>query len=138
MSELNSINGGYKGGSPRVRSENSVKNEGTPYTPVDIKGLTNVVKDLYSSGRLMPEDIQSLIADLQQLLSIKVTEYSESFLSLKTQKETLDGEIQQRQNNLSQTAKLEDLADMVDTIETFFGKDKIEEIRNLLKKYRNV
>tara|TARA_R110000803_G_scaffold73243_1_gene137028 strand:+ start:107 stop:511 length:405 start_codon:yes stop_codon:yes gene_type:complete len=134
MSELNSINGGYKGGSPRVRSENSRKITPLPPQPVNVEGLTNNIKDLYSSGRLTPEDIQSLVAELQQLLGIKITEYSESFLNLKIQKETLNNEIQHLQNNLSETSKSEDLADMVDTISTFFGKDKIEEIRNLLKK----
>ncbi len=135
MSELNSINGGYKGGSPKVRSENSKKPFiDTKIKLIDTQQLVDNIILWYESGRILPEGIQSVIDQLQQLCNIERTEYSESFLSLKTKKDTLDTEIQSRKDNLSSISKTEDLADMVKTIETFFGKDKIEEIRNLLKK----
>ena len=41
MSELNSINGGYKGGSPRVRSENSRKISPQPPQPIDVVDMVN-------------------------------------------------------------------------------------------------
>ena len=59
MSELNSINGGYKGGSPRVRSENAKK----PFVDNRIKilnaqELVDSIKKLYSEGRITQEGIQ--------------------------------------------------------------------------------
>ena len=61
MSKLNSINGGYNGGSPRVRSENSKK----PFVDnrikvLDAQELVDNIKKLYSEGRLTQEGIQSI------------------------------------------------------------------------------
>jgi len=63
MNKLNSINGGYNGGSPRVRSENSKK----PFVDnrikvLDAQELVDSIKKLYSEGRLTQEGIE-LISD---------------------------------------------------------------------------
>jgi hypothetical protein len=41
MSSLNTLAGGYKGGSPRVRSENSKKVTISPPTPIDVNQFVN-------------------------------------------------------------------------------------------------
>ena len=48
MSELNSINGGYKGGSPRVRSENSRKISPQPPQPIDVVDMVNKIREWYT------------------------------------------------------------------------------------------
>jgi hypothetical protein len=67
MSELNSINGGYKGGSPRVRSENSVVNTGTPPKPIDIVDMANKINEWYVDGKLSKQDIEYLISELNKI-----------------------------------------------------------------------
>jgi|TARA_R110000744_G_scaffold306136_1_gene414436 hypothetical protein len=134
MSELNSINGGYVGGSPKVRSTNPIK----PLVDVKVK-LINVqelidnITKWHDTGRITSEGIQEIASQLQHQSNIKRTEYDETLLSLKTKKETLDKEIKTRKSNLSAMEKNKDLADMVESLETFFGKDKIASIRNLIK-----
>ncbi len=59
MSELNSINGGYKGGSPRVRSENAKKSfVDNRIKILNAQELVDSIKKLYSEGRLTQEGIQ--------------------------------------------------------------------------------
>ena len=59
MSELNSINGGYKGGSPRVRSENDKKSfVDNRIKILNAQELVDSIKKLYSEGRLTQEGIQ--------------------------------------------------------------------------------
>mgnify|MGYP000850483687 FL=1 len=68
MSILNAINGGYKGGSPRVRSEN-VKNF-SPQEPVQkilINDLINQIKVWKVDGKLTSEEIQIIITELQKI-----------------------------------------------------------------------
>ena len=61
MSKLNSINGGYNGGSPRVRSENSKKPFiDTSIKMIDAQELVDSIKRLYSEGRLTQEGLQSI------------------------------------------------------------------------------
>jgi uncharacterized protein YlzI (FlbEa/FlbD family) len=135
MNKLNSINGGYKGGSPRVRSENSKKPfADTTLKIINAQELADSITQWYESGRIHIEGIQIITEQLQLLCNGKRIEYDESISSLNDKKNILDKEIQLRNDELSELAKKEDLADMVETIETFFGKDKIESIRNLLKK----
>ena len=67
MSELNSINGGYKGGSPRVRSENSRKITPQPPQPIDVVDMVNKIKEWYTDGKLSQSDIHQLISELNKL-----------------------------------------------------------------------
>jgi len=61
MSKLNSINGGYNGGSPRVRSENSKKPFiDTSIKMIDAQELVDSIKKLYSEGRITQEGLQSI------------------------------------------------------------------------------
>ena len=61
MSKLNSINGGYNGGSPRVRSENSKKSfVDNRIKILDAQELVDSIKKLYSEGRLTQEGLQSI------------------------------------------------------------------------------
>ncbi len=70
MSKLNSINGGYNGGSPRVRSENSKKPFiDTSIKMIDAQELVNSIKRLYSEGRLTQEGLQSISDQLNDFTS---------------------------------------------------------------------
>ena len=61
MSKLNSINGGYNGCSPRVRSENSKKSFiDNRIKVLNAQELVDNIKKLYSEGRLTQEGIQSI------------------------------------------------------------------------------
>jgi vacuolar-type H+-ATPase subunit I/STV1 len=134
MSKINTINGGYVGGSPKVQSTNHKKQFiDTKVKSIDAQDLADNITQWFNSDRITIEGIQIIANQLQQLCGNKVTEYDKSLTSLESQVDILDSEIQIRKSELSNLAKQEDLADMVETIETFFGKDKIESIRNLLK-----
>lgn len=70
MSKLNSINGGYNGGSPRVRSENSKK----PFVDnrikvLDAQELVDNIKKLYSEGRLTQEGIELISNQLSDFVN---------------------------------------------------------------------
>lgn len=68
MSKLNTLSGGYKGGSPRVRSENSKANfVDNRIKTINAQELANNIKGWYSEGRLTLEDIQVIITELQKL-----------------------------------------------------------------------
>jgi hypothetical protein len=67
MSSLNTLAGGYKGGSPRVRSENSKKVTISPPTPIDVNQFVNQIKMWVDSGKLSKEDIQILITELNKI-----------------------------------------------------------------------
>ena len=67
MSSLNTLAGGYKGGSPRVRSENSRKITSSPPTPIDVNQFVNQIKMWVDSGKLSKEDIQTLITELNKI-----------------------------------------------------------------------
>ena len=69
MSKLNSINGAYKGGSPRVRSNNTPKPfVGDLPKQVDADQLANQIKQLYSGGNLSKEGVQVIIKELNKLV----------------------------------------------------------------------
>ena len=68
MSKLNTINGGYKGGSPRVRSENSKKpTADTTLKTINAQELSNSIIKWYGEGRMTSEDIQTIITQLQKI-----------------------------------------------------------------------
>ena len=70
MSKLNTLAGGYKGGSPRVRSNNPLK----PYsgdTPkeIDANELANKIKMWYVDGNLTKEGAQIVLDELNKIVS---------------------------------------------------------------------
>jgi len=67
MSEINSINGGYKGGSPRVRSENSRKITPKPPQPIDVQDMVTQIHQWYLDGRLSTTNIQYIISELNKI-----------------------------------------------------------------------
>jgi len=67
MSELNSINGGYNGGSPRVRSENVKKIIIPIPTPINISEMVENIKEWHADGKLSNADIQQLISELNKI-----------------------------------------------------------------------
>ena len=69
MSKLNTLAGGYKGGSPRVRSENS-KHAFVDKSPKTINSgeLTNQIKKWHADGNLSTEDINYIITQLQTIV----------------------------------------------------------------------
>jgi len=68
MSHLNTLSGGYKGGSSRVRSENSKKEfEDDRIKSINAQDLANKIKGWYGEGKLSLNDIQTIITELQKL-----------------------------------------------------------------------
>tara|TARA_R110002153_G_scaffold179245_1_gene332636 strand:+ start:420 stop:623 length:204 start_codon:yes stop_codon:yes gene_type:complete len=67
MSKLNSINGGYDGGSPRVRSENSRKVTPLPPQPIDIPDMVNKIREWHADGKISQADLQQLISELNKI-----------------------------------------------------------------------
>ncbi len=70
MSKLNTLSGGYKGGSPRVRSSNSIKP--TPKTTPEIINadeLANTLKMWYVGGNLTKEGAQIVLDELNKIVS---------------------------------------------------------------------
>jgi len=68
MSSLNTLSGGYKGGSPRIRSKNSKK----PYSgdaPKEINSeeLANQLKSWYTSGKITRKGMDYIINELNKL-----------------------------------------------------------------------
>tara|TARA_Y100000389_G_C17155906_1_gene361896 strand:- start:335 stop:547 length:213 start_codon:yes stop_codon:yes gene_type:complete len=69
MSKLNTLSGGYKGGSPRTRSNNNIKPfSGELPKQVDVEELSNQIKQLYSGGNISKEGIQVIIKELNKLV----------------------------------------------------------------------
>ena len=64
MSEIKTLGGGYKGGSPRVRSNNT--KTFTPPPPQQ-KILINQIKVWKVDGKLTSEEIQTIITELQKI-----------------------------------------------------------------------
>ena len=70
MSKLGSINGGYEGGSPRIKSDNPlVPYNGAVPKQVPPSDIIDRLKTLHSSGNLSDEDIRIIIDNLKQLVS---------------------------------------------------------------------
>jgi len=69
MSKLNTLAGGYKGGSPKVRSENSkpafVDNKIQKISSGDV---TNQIKKWHADGNLNTEDVSYIILQLQTIV----------------------------------------------------------------------
>ena len=69
MSKLNALAGGYKGGSPKVRSENSkpafVDNKIQKISSGDV---TNQIKKWHADGNLNTEDVSYIISQLQTIV----------------------------------------------------------------------
>lgn len=70
MSKLNTLAGGYKGGSPRVRSNNPSK----PYSgdapkEIDANELANKIKMWYVDGNLTKEGAQIVLDELNKIVS---------------------------------------------------------------------
>lgn len=70
MSDLNTLSGGYKGGSPRVRSENSLKPySGTSPKEIDANDLAARIKQWYTDGNLTKEGAQIILNELNKIVS---------------------------------------------------------------------
>tara|TARA_Y100001954_G_C15555060_1_gene475798 strand:- start:410 stop:619 length:210 start_codon:yes stop_codon:yes gene_type:complete len=69
MSKLNTLSSGYKGGSPRVRSENN-RHAFVDKSPMTINSgdLTNQIKKWHADGNLTTEDINYIITQLQTIV----------------------------------------------------------------------
>ena len=68
MSKLNSINGGYNGGSPKVRSENFKKPFIDPnFKKINAQELSDQIIRWYGDGRISLDGIQTIINQLQKL-----------------------------------------------------------------------
>ena len=69
MSKINTLAGGYKGGSPKVRSENSkpVFVDNKPKV-INSGELTNQIKKWYADGNLNTEDVNYIISQLQTIV----------------------------------------------------------------------
>jgi|TARA_R110000772_G_scaffold153521_1_gene264558 hypothetical protein len=133
MSELNSINGGYKGGSPRVRSENS-KKQITPIPKIiDAQELSSSIKKWYSDGKISPEGLKLITSQLQELCKITSNSYEDSIVTLNDQLTTLDTQISDKQTTIATLSKEENIVETINALKEFFGDDKIEEIKNLIK-----
>ena len=70
MSKLNTLSGGYKGGSPRVRSSNSIKPtpKNTPEV-INADELANTLKMWYTNGNLTKEGVQIILNELNRIVS---------------------------------------------------------------------
>ena len=69
MSDLNTLSGGYKGGSPRVRSENSLKPySGTSPKEIDANDLAARIKQWYTDGNLTKEGAQIILNELNKIV----------------------------------------------------------------------
>jgi len=70
MSDLNTLSGGYKGGSPRVRSENSLKPySGVSPKEIDANDLAARIKQWYTDGNLTKEGAQIILNELNKIVS---------------------------------------------------------------------
>ena len=69
MSKINTLASGYKGGSPRVRSENS-KPAFVDSKPKIISSgeLTNQIKKWHADGNLSTKDVNYIILQLQTII----------------------------------------------------------------------
>ena len=68
MSPLNTLAGGYKGGSPRVRSSNNRAPVIDTKIKVDYKGLTEKIKVWHTDGVLNTEEVNYIISQLQTIV----------------------------------------------------------------------
>jgi|TARA_R110000803_G_C11869889_1_gene308278 hypothetical protein len=70
MSKLNSINGGYNGESPRIKSDNIFKpDNGVMPKQLDPNQVVNSLKKLHSGGNLTQESLITIISELNKLIS---------------------------------------------------------------------
>ena len=67
MSPINTLAGGYKGGSPRVRSENSKKHGDAP-KQIDVDDLVNRIQMWYADGNLTSENMQLLKDEINKIV----------------------------------------------------------------------
>jgi|TARA_R110000823_G_scaffold201337_1_gene332206 hypothetical protein len=68
MSKLNTINGGYKGGSSKVRSENVKKPfVDTKLKKINAQELSDQIIRWYDEGKITSGGIQTIITQLQKL-----------------------------------------------------------------------
>ena len=68
MSKLNTLAGGYKGGSPRVRSSNNRLPIVDTTVRVNYKELTEKIKIWHADGVLSTEEVNYIISQLQTIV----------------------------------------------------------------------
>ena len=131
MSKLNTLAGGYTGGSPRVRSENSKKPFSQPPTQViNAQELVNNIKRWYSENKLTTQDIQLITNQLQEVCKTKATEYQSSVTNLESQAQDLDSQVLDLQSKLKELKGEEDIINTINILTSFFGEETIEKIKN--------
>ena len=68
MSKIKTLGGGYKGGSPRVRSDNQRKFiQPKPQQKILIKDLINQISIWKIDGLLTEDEIQTIIEELKKI-----------------------------------------------------------------------
>ncbi len=68
MSKINTINGGYSGGTPSIKSENSKKPFVDPnLKKINAQELSDQIIRWHSDGRISLDGIQTIINQLQKL-----------------------------------------------------------------------
>ena len=133
MSELNSINGGYKGGSPRVRSENSKK----PFVDnrlkiINAQELSDQIIRWHSDGKITSEGLNLIVTQLQEFCKIQSTSYEESIITLNEQIINLNQSISEKQTEVDKLSNDEDIVETISILKEFFGEDKITQIKNIV------
>ena len=133
MSEINSINGGYKGGSPRVRSKNSKKSfVDNRLKVLDSQELVNNIKKLYSDDKITTEGLKLITIQLQELCKVKSISYEENLVILNNQVTDLNSQISEKQSEITKLSKDEDIVETISILKEFFGEDKIIQIKNMV------
>jgi hypothetical protein len=133
MSKLNTINDGYSGGSPRVRSENSKKSfVDNRLKILDPQELSDQIIRWYSDGKITSEGLNLIITQLQELCKIKSTSYEESIITLNKQIIDLNQSILEKQTKVDKLSNDEDIVETISILKEFFGEDKITQIKNIV------
>jgi|TARA_R110000822_G_scaffold5281_1_gene22675 hypothetical protein len=122
MSELNSINGGYKGGSPRVRSENSRKIISQDPKPIDILDLINRIKTWYVGGSLTTSELHTIITQLQEFCNLEVINKTNSIPDLESKITDLNEKIRLSEEKLNELDANKDLVVKMEMLKNLINK----------------
>jgi hypothetical protein len=131
MSNLKTLSGGYKGGSPRVRSENSkAAFVDTRLKVMNAQGLVDNIKAWYSEGRITTEGLQQITTQLQELCQMEAVSHQNQISTLESQAQDLATTVAERQAQLDAITAGEDIVATINALTAFFGAETIEKIKN--------